>query len=469
MNYLNLPNEALSIYNDTKTTSSASGKSEHDAHIDGLIAVQRSFIRNVDGTWERKSVVEFSAYISKASISSDGVRRWAMTASDTGKDVFEERMSVELYKDFVSRIERNEQVPVDYLPFIDEKSGWSGGMPYISISHYRSGKEGNNVPGMPEAVYVDGDALKAKGYFFDTPLGIATHEAIRKDRSGISQFKEPVRVSIGFLDYAHSHGSFVWERKSVFDFCPMCEKGVGNKVYLKGQLVHLAFTRKPARVTTSVEVERMAEGEILTVKDDAESIVGKELAESLEINKSTLAVEEKSEPAQETAPVVEEQPVVERAYSEPEDEEEEEDEEEMKKDKIEKAYYELRSVVDSMKGQYKDIALPAIQEKYNNLGEAIKEEFESAPTSPKSEIEQLRAEVTQLKSELEDSLTAIRNAQEEIAKSLGAVAKSNAQPAVRQQGSDFPAPKQIISRGLTQSDEKPSKILELAKKTVMQR
>ena len=38
---------------------------------------------------------------------------------------------------------------------------WNGGMPYLSISHYKSGTGNKNVPGMPTKIYRDGNSLKA--------------------------------------------------------------------------------------------------------------------------------------------------------------------------------------------------------------------------------------------------------------------------------------------------------------------
>lgn len=244
---------------------------------------------------ENKSLAEFSMTITKASIpnKADRTMRIRMVSSDTGEDVFEERMSNELFDDFVTRIDDNSPVPEPFDVVCED--GWEGGMPYLSVSHYKSGN-GANVPGMPEKVYVDGEMLKSSAILNDTPLGLAVWKSICTDIEERSKpleersYKNPVRVSIGFLDLEHKHeiegeDDYVFTRTELKQTCPKCEEGVKGKVYLKGQLVHLAFTRAPANPRTSVEVYRMGE-EIETKWDDAKSIIG-DLAEEL-VGKSVV-------------------------------------------------------------------------------------------------------------------------------------------------------------------------------------
>lgn len=241
-------------------------------------------------------VVYFSTFVCKTSFDkSKNQMRWRITASDIDKDAFDERMSLELFHNFVRRINSNEPIPEKYRSAFYEESGWNGGMPYVSISHYKSGENEINVPGDVEAVYVDGDTLKAKGTFRDTALGRAVFKAINEDMAGVSKFKNPIRVSIGFLDFKHSHGDFVFERKDLNGVCPLCQRGAGNKMYLDGQLVHFAFTRIPANERTSVLLEEKSMDSIKTRKEDAESIVGEDLAEQLEINKSLVAASDTSD------------------------------------------------------------------------------------------------------------------------------------------------------------------------------
>jgi hypothetical protein len=119
---------------------------------------------------------------------------------------------------------------------------------------------------------------------YDNPLGIACGKAIKQSLADGTDDK--VRISIAFLDWKHSHGNMVFERKSLSDICPACKDGVGDKTFLSGQLIHLAFTRVPVNRRTDVEVDLSMT--IKTQTDDAESIVGKELAEDLEAKKKSL-------------------------------------------------------------------------------------------------------------------------------------------------------------------------------------
>jgi len=247
---------------------------------------------------ENKSMAEFSMAIVKASIPDRKNRtmRLSMVTSDTGEDAYEERMSVELYNDFVQRIESLSPVPEPFNVVLED-GDWKGGMPYPSISHYKSGN-GVNVPGEIERVYVDGDKLKANAVLHDNSLGQAVWKSVCQDIEDKDKpleekaFSNPVRISIGFLDLEHKHEleneeDFVFTRSDIKQKCEMCEKGINGKVYLKGQLVHLAFTRVPANPRTSVEVLRMDTDEIIkTKKDDAKSIIG-DLADEL-IGKSVV-------------------------------------------------------------------------------------------------------------------------------------------------------------------------------------
>lgn len=252
-------------------------------------------------------IAEASLYISKVSVekSSGGEMRWRATASDTSPDLYQERMSNDLYDDFIRRIETKSQVPSPYDKVLGED--WRGGMPYISISHYKSGTNGKNVPGMPTKIYRDGNALKAVGVLHDNDLGRAVFKSLCDDLYSEKAKKEgKIRISIGFLDLEHKHlvgkgktPDYTFTRKGLDDVCPMCQEGIGNKVYTKGQLVHLALTRVPVNPRTNMEVSKAMA--IQTKKEDAESIIGKELSEALEeksllksylITKSEETVEE---------------------------------------------------------------------------------------------------------------------------------------------------------------------------------
>lgn len=204
-----------------------------------------------------------------------GERRWYSTASGTKKDRYEERMSVALFKDFIRRAESREPAPA---PFISE--AWNGGLPYLGVAHYLD-LNGDGIVGPTERVWVDGSVFKARGTFDDGPLAQAAYESIKRDIENNIPQDERVRISIAFLDYGHDHegrGSF--ERKALTDTCPMCTSGVGEKVYKAGHLVHLALTRSPAYVETSIELEERSS--MKTRRDDAASIVGDDLADELE-------------------------------------------------------------------------------------------------------------------------------------------------------------------------------------------
>lgn len=216
-------------------------------------------------------------------------RRILMVSSDTSPDLYEERMSPELFKDFTDRITRNDSIPEVFRSAICEDGVWCGGMPYISIAHFKAGRDGKNVPGTVESVYVDGKQLKSKAYLHDTPLGRKLFDSLCDDlekfKSGTADHK-PVRVSIGFLDLEHKHEvqgkSVVFERTALGQKCALCEQGVGGKIYTKGYLVHLAATRVPVNQRTEMALEEKSMDEITTKHDDAASIVGDELAKELE-------------------------------------------------------------------------------------------------------------------------------------------------------------------------------------------
>jgi len=288
----NLPSHAQHIWMaafNSAYEGTCKGKSSKDrdscAAAVAWSAVKKKYAKGADGKWSEKSDVlaEFSMAIIKASFDrASGEMRWRAVASDTDEDLYEEKMSAELFSDFTNRIEANSSVPEAFAPVICEE-GWCGGMPYLSISHYRSGG-GKNLPGTIAAVYKDGNRLKAHGTLSNSELGLAVFRAVNKDLSGTSEQENAIRISIAFLDLKHSHltpkGDYVFERKSAKERCPLCEEGVGGKTYLGGQLVHLALTRVPVNPRTLMEVERM-DSKILTKKQDAESIVGEELVEAL--------------------------------------------------------------------------------------------------------------------------------------------------------------------------------------------
>lgn len=257
---------------------------------------QAGWVKGEDGQWHKKAVyAQFSLAISRASYDKATNRmNWRAVASDTDTDFFNDNMTLSLFNDFVDRIQKVELPPEQY-----RSSFWNGGTPYMSISHY-SDQDGKAVPGQVEAVYIDGTRLKAKGYFEDNPLGRACFKSVCNDLYGEEPHPEgKVRISIAFLDFAHKHKSngYMWERGNPDE--PICEEciremltdtGEDGKEFIKGLLVHLALTRKPANSRTEIatEVDKMA---IKTRKDDALSIVGDDAEAQSEVERIAEAAE----------------------------------------------------------------------------------------------------------------------------------------------------------------------------------
>lgn len=231
------------------------------------------------------SLQEFSMYISKSSLS-DGVMRWSAVNSDTDPDLYGERMTIELYRSMLDKIDRNEMPPMAFRDMV-VSDYWKGGMPYVSLAHYPD-LNGSAVPGMPTEIFIDGKQLKAKGTLFDNPLGHAVWKALKQDEINTKSQTDDkkIRISIAFLDLAHKHSENgnLFRRFSLNDVCPECQKGVKGKIYVDGYLVHLALTRVPVNPRTimkSEDVMATKSKTISTRKEDAASIVGEELADTI--------------------------------------------------------------------------------------------------------------------------------------------------------------------------------------------
>lgn len=276
-----------------------------------------------------KSLQEFSLYIDKAGFDKEsGEMRFHAVGSDTHTDSYGDNMTAELFSDFIQRIESGEAPPEGY-----GNDYWNGGMPYVSVSHYPD-LEGKAVPGELQSVYMDGNRLKGRGRFFETPLGIAAFKSVCKDQTGEVPDDEKVRISIAFLDWKHQHKSngYVFEREAITDRCPECikeflEQSGQGKEFLRGHLVHWALTRVPVNQRTDVELEEKSMSEILTQKDDAASIVGEEEAEKIDEMKAVTKSEAVVIKSEESEP----EPEVEKAKSEDMEDEDEEDKKKKKK------------------------------------------------------------------------------------------------------------------------------------------
>jgi hypothetical protein len=284
-----LPKSGKKIWESVYQEAKKSGDSQEIAAKKAWGAVRQSGWTKKDGKWIKKSdlVQTFSMFISKA-VRDGKIMRWQAVNSDTDPDSHEERMSLDLYQDFISHIENKDPIPEMFRSAVCSDF-WCGGTPYLSISHYPD-LNGKAVPGEPTQIFVDGKELKAKGVLYDNPLGHATYRSLQNDKDKSPEDK--IRISIGFLDLAHKHGEngSVWVRESAMSVCPECFDGMGDKIYVKGYLVHLAMTRVPVNKRTQMVLEEKSEmsKKIPTRKEDAASIVGEDLAKQVDaINKAS--------------------------------------------------------------------------------------------------------------------------------------------------------------------------------------
>lgn len=231
-----------------------------------------SFIGDVGALYAKSKT--FDMFITKASQDPEtGEKRWAAVASDTEVDSYGDRMSLELFQDFIERAEHAE-IP----PAVFTSDAWKGGMPYLGLAHYLD-LNGEGIVGDTNALYVDGNRLKAKGMFRDNKVGDAAFRAIKRDRDGNVDPDQRIRISIAFVDWGHAHGNETFIRHSLEDSCQMCAESANDKIYKKGHLVHLALTRVPVNERTPVWLE---ERSMTTIKDDALAVLGEEEEELVE-------------------------------------------------------------------------------------------------------------------------------------------------------------------------------------------
>ncbi len=285
------------------------------------------------------TTVRRTMFITKVSTDEQtGVKRFFATASGVKFDKFEERMSVELFSDFIRRINDREEVPGIYA-----SKAWNGGLPYLSVAHYLD-LGGDGIAGVAEKVWIDGDILKAKGVFADTLVGNAVFESIDKDIKNNVPDNERVRISIAFLDWGHAHeGEGDFTRKSLLERCEMCDQKIKGKIYKSGQLIHLAVTRIPAYEETAIQLTERA---MSTQNEDAESIVGEEEAKKLAEKNKAIVGRSDAENIDPAAIVTK------KGHLDKEDEDEkdipdddsEEEEDEKKKKKSAKAQVDLKSL-----------------------------------------------------------------------------------------------------------------------------
>lgn len=198
--------------------------------------------------------MELGMYFTKASLHEDGTMHWAATVTDTGVDKHGERVDKSFFANAIKNAE-------------------TFGLPYLCTSHYDFKDKGvpdeKWVHGRADVLFEDGEKFKAKGVFFDTPLGKANFVAVREDIQNDIPHDERVRISQGFYDKTKE------EEKS-----ETTEDGGTRKVYKDGIIKHLATTRVP--VLPRTEIEAWKEKSMTTKLEDATSIVGEELAKELE-------------------------------------------------------------------------------------------------------------------------------------------------------------------------------------------
>jgi cation transport regulator len=434
-------------------------------------AVKSKYQKDEKGSWQPKSDIpelsEFSLYISKASFDKkSGEMRWTAVASDTDEDLTEEFMSLELFQDFIQRAESGEEVPEEF-----RSSYWTGGMPYVSVSHYPD-CDGKTSAGICQALYVDGNRLKAKGLFADNELGRACFKSVCESLYKDPAIEKKVRISIGFLDWKHIHGDTqTFERKSMDDFCMSCLMtamgvSVGKKRYLKGQLIHLALTREPANPRTDITDQMEVIKSMTTQKSDAASIVGDELAEKIEeeskklVGKSLAFVTKAEEPdlseqVDEEPEKVEDAPVVEtdKSIDEPVSEivpevipevpvvEDKFDVLSAKLDKflakseevphpLDEAISRLKAAFDTVsvdKSLDKDKKLMVMQESFEGLGQVLRTSFgeETQPEAGTSTPNSTEVNVETLK-------TAFQEAIQPLAESVKLLLQYSSTPTVEQ-------------------------------------
>ena len=374
-------------------------------------------------------IKEFSTmYISKSSLH-DGEMRWSAINSDTDWDLYGEKMTIELYRSMIGKIKANTPPPEPFAEMVTSE-WWKGGMPYLSIAHYSDGN-GKAVPGSVRELFIDGTQLKAKGILSNNPFGKAVWNSLKQDELNYktSVDTDRIRISIAFLDLAHKHGisGEIFKRNSFMDKCPECQRGVGEKIYLDGYLVHLALTRVPVNPRTIMQAEDIMakKSKPTTKKEDAVSVLGDEtLAEEL----SQVALENKSDVMvemsdTEDAPV--EEAVVEDAkHGEeemPMDEEEDKDED---KKEVKKKSFTPELIAEIVEAVKSSLLPEAPQPDPVPEAESPKAEKSALETSLDKLYNAVTSEVNVQKS-IEEKLQAIQPALEEVGQEITNVVKKS--------------------------------------------
>jgi len=200
--------------------------------------------KKVGDKWVKKMDMKYlSMAISKIS-KRQGVMQFETTASDTEWDSQDERLTLELFEDFIHRENtKKAELGDEYIP------------PYLSISHFQ-------MPiGDVNSIWIQGNRFKTRGIFYDDKYGRALFKAILQERAGIEEIENPIRVSIGF-----------WPLDA--------RKEDGKIAYTQGEFDHEASTRVPVNVRATFD--EVIEKSMTTKKEDAASMIGEELAIELD-------------------------------------------------------------------------------------------------------------------------------------------------------------------------------------------
>ena len=183
----NLPKSAKEIWEKVYKASLVESCDEECAAKKAWGAVKKAgWAKNESGEWIRNAQLEsFSFRVDRASYDkTTNEMRWRCSASDIEEDLRGSNMSLELFSSFISRIDSGEPAPERF-----SSDYWSGGMPYVSVSHYED-MNGKAVPGTVENIYVDGSIFKSNGIFSNTPLGRACFRALNDDLYGEGKNRE---------------------------------------------------------------------------------------------------------------------------------------------------------------------------------------------------------------------------------------------------------------------------------------
>jgi len=192
---------------------------------------------------ERKSI---PMRITKATIR-DGGMYWQGVISDDDWDAEDERLSLDIFHDFKYRLDAQRQKS-DYQP------------PFVSLSHYSRMEDDSGAQGVIEDVWTHGEVFKAEGWFADTPLAKWNFGVIKSELERLSageEIDDPIRFSVGFYP-----SRIAWEDN--------------RKVYLSGELDHVALTRVPINPRTGFTHAMEMKSMTKTRKDDALSVVGED-------------------------------------------------------------------------------------------------------------------------------------------------------------------------------------------------